>query len=1033
MTPRILADDLVELMTRTGRAPLMPVRVAGPVDLTGQVFGRKISFNEVIFEDGVDLSAAHFGGGVKFIRCSFAGNLVADALRSGSDFTVLDCDFVTGDYATDRTLKLRDADIFGDLELGQIRGCGGISAANTEVRGHLRLAGITVDRPTLSSESSREQVEALNLSHMSVGADATVGFVFGHEALESLNFRRPAQTRVALAGSVQWSGMTVQGSLFLQDLVVCSPAALAEIAETGKKRAESREKAKAEDPEWSAPRIDLHREFRGQPPFLADQLSCASLFVTGSALLGDASLINSRIGGLIRVQRGAPQNEQLPLRAIDISDLPDIGGNLRLEGAEIASQVDMEMTVVSGALVMNGTKCGSLVLDGSASDNLHFGGVYIVDSVFRSYARFIGARIGLSRQAALPPPPGGERSLRGLKVQNSRFENGLSFWTSASRQEYVSEATGIGYHEHQAWSPACRFTEIGGEVSLVNCDITGDVDLTRLRVFPYRGEAEAGEKDGQVQKGGVVLDRSTITGSLLFRSPHSTALDPGTEPALRHAARAWLARFGKSTGDGTAAPEWRDTRAEARFLQMRRTTVRGDVDLTGLDIGENSNASGDPATTDDMQGGHRAGSVHAERLCVGGEMVCMARYTPDDGEDCAAPVAHLCVPGALRLDDADISELQITRHSFPLDHQVPPPYRRWHGVLGAIGLGPLAKWGSDRPRAEDIGVVLEEARVGHLKIPRDPGCKDSGRGFPLPISLSGFVTDRWSFGREGLHGAVAERQLARDHVDVLNNDETLNRDIYQRAYRILKNNGLEYAAGQVYRAEHARAYSERVANSQTLSGRWWRWCLARVAVLTQPWRTLTRVAAALPMVIVFPLLLLWDSLWAVLREFLHWSYALFLEHGRSPARLGYLIVGLFLMSWLVVGNERTNFELSAQSREVLAGSQAVDPALALGIDYETGARTLHPDPEGWNLWSGFWLTVRSHVPLVSLAARTDFEPSDDVGLACAEGFWERICTDAERRSRMTPEDWFTLMSLANWVLWPIFLTFALRRAFRDNL
>ena len=81
-----------------------------------------------------------------------------------------------------------------------------------------------------------------------------------------------------------------------------------------------------------------------------------------------------------------------------------------------------------------------------------------------------------------------------------------------------------------------------------------------------------------------------------------------------------------------------------------------------------------------------------------------------------------------------------------------------------------------------------------------------------------------------------------------------------------------------------------------------------------------------------------------------------------------------------------------------------------------------PKDEEWNIADAVAIGLRTHVPLASWGIRDEWQ------LANAEDRWLYIAEQEIRWAR--PEDFGMLMMVLNFLAWPPFLAFALRRAFR---
>jgi hypothetical protein len=756
--------------------------------------------------------------------------------------------------------------------------------------------------------------------------------------------------------------------LTVQDVVVFGGLDLAFCEATGDMRLESVLAAPGATPSKHAD----DREAAGSGDFWVDaaysrcrNLSCANVWIGG-----DFNLTGLRCLGFVRLWT----NES--------GSSPHVFGNLIFDICEVSGEISIETVSVGGVLMMNGAKCGSLVAYGQGQSS-SFGAINVVDTVFSSYVGFAdltvkGSVKSIAATADRAP------AFEGIYFRSSTFADGLSFWRS-SREEDVgtSRVTVL-----TAWGPACGHCSVKGSVTVTDCAIKGDLDLTRLVVLPLDRQERSDVE------GGITLDRTTVTGDVYFSSPQGE-ISHGAGGPITRAALRWVADPSRR----------QDIRASASFLQMLGLRAEN-IYLTGLTI------RGSGQSSDDAEGG-RAGMILAERVQVPGSLVCFtdvgSAVSKDPSQSPAASrQAHVDVPGALILERAHIGDLVISARSFEGQK-------------------------TDEPRRK--GIVLEHASVAHLRVPRLPhDDRTHGRGFPIPLDLFGLKVGAWSFelddDRPRDHSPRDDRSTAEDYLAILLNDRRLHRDLYRVVYKSLHDVGSDAQARLVFVEEHRRAYDESrkakllteaarpVASESGAVGRWVR------RVLRKSWFTLTSAGAYV-----------WDRIDDRL-----------LNYGLSPKPLIVVIFALFVLSLLGVAREPANFELSEAARGVMgnASKDVGGPNLARGVHSFDDYEVLGPRTDEWGWADAFWMTVRYHIPLVGLVARSDYAPTHERGIEFAVGsqvVWPGRSNTGEpvlrqqyrwRLLGVTPEDWLGLMALVNWMLWPLFLAYAVRRAFRGS-
>jgi hypothetical protein len=378
------------------------------------------------------------------------------------------------------------------------------------------------------------------------------------------------------------------------------------------------------------------------------------------------------------------------------------------------------------------------------------------------------------------------------------------------------------------------------------------------------------------------------------------------------------------------------------------------------------------------------------------------------------------IPGSLDLSRARLGQLVIRADSFD--------------------------GGSSAPK--DDGIVLCDAEIGVLAVPErcgPVGCR--GRGFPIPLDMAGLTVRDWRLCRSpDESGSVAD-----DHLDLLDNDIHLNRPLYRAIARQMQEQGQDWPALQMHVAENFRARFAPRALWRPGLGRLRRWTERHFRGRHLPMRSVAE-----------------DTPWLRFRRALHLFHfgdRFLFRHGRSLWPASLLIAFLALLSFLFVSVEPRNFELSATARQLI-GAQARQvqydgPALARGIDSCDDTVVLGPDPSKWGPWHAVWMTVRAHVPVAGLVFRDDFSPTDDRGLipalrlpSWAGGVSDGMVEPAAIRSAvadlgadlpcggapaaehraigwLTPEDWFAVMALLNWILWPLLLSYAVSRLIRN--
>jgi uncharacterized protein YjbI with pentapeptide repeats len=139
------------------------------------------------------------------------------------------------------------------------------------------------------------------------------------------------------------------------------------------------------------------------------------------------------------------------------------------------------------------------------------------------------------------------------------------------------------------------------------------------------------------------------------------------------------------------------------------------------------------------------------------------------------------------------------------------------------------------------------------------------------------------------------------------------------------------------------------------------------------------------------------------------TYGSFLGYGTSPVRLGGVIILVWLLAFPIYC-ARENFEPALPAQAILVHT---DPA------------SLHQSPslDEWRGLKPFFMSVRYHLPAIDLGSTDDWTLRSE-GVVHYPLFHTVTLP-------VTPESMGSAILLLNWVLWPPFLAFLLRKAFRN--
>lgn len=414
-----------------------------------------------------------------------------------------------------------------------------------------------------------------------------------------------------------------------------------------------------------------------------------------------------------------------------------------------------------------------------------------------------------------------------------------------------------------------------------------------------------------------------------------------------------------------------DFYAVADHLDMSLLVCAGDVDLSGLQL----RAFLEP-------GRKASGNVTAKRVRVTGTF--RLKYQLDDakwkdfvarsghGSELDMPPAEAAIPGCLDLSHAQIEHLVLSNKSFR--EAVTSP-------------GDVEKEELQR------GLILTAAQIGELEV--YPG--ESPHPFPVPINLGDIEVRRWNLHQE-------DKTRYSRFIDLLEADVRPRRSSYIAIERFLRNRGFERDADAIYRAMNRRVDREaailrRPSLIETVV------FLAIAALMVYiahpPWFLaiilVPSISAALfvsvSIIHAFTRKILWDGL---------------LGYGTAPLRIGILIILLFATSVTLVYSDPRNIGPTIQYTMIDATSQS---------------------PPEWGVFDALAIGVRNHVPLVGWALRSNWQLADGFGRSLYIAGQE-IGPLPFPGLRPRPEDYGMLMMVLNFLAWPPFLAFALKRAFR---
>jgi hypothetical protein len=698
-----------------------------------------------------------------------------------------------------------------------------------------------------------------------------------------------------------------------------------------------------------------------------------SLDLRGTIVHGSVEMSGVTAGGSCRFDRTVVRGR------LKIHENCDVRGTTDFTGASVDSQLELSGSTF-GEIVFSGSKLGSLWIGSRASVSCN--GLYASDSEVRAFVR-------LSRLDVVIPEGEAARSRKRLHLEepgtiafrSCTFGSLFSTWIV---KRFGEEEGGWKDDNRVVAQKAFLFTD---------CKVKGELTLSRLRV----GTAEPGPAldpkglpvvcegaPGAKPWGHVRLDRTEVDGAFLILSPISVAHRFEMSSAARIAARKhMLPAVDPSLRAHMRSLSMRDFKASYVDLSGLSLHACGDDDddraIDGCLVGDRLEVKSSVTTyawlKDECAPQPSAQSAPAETRRKGKKPA-----TPARAARTANMRAYIEVPGAVRLRGGRIGELRLAAESF----------------------------GTAKEKiAHRDGVVLELATIGQLRVPPRGTSFDCAHSndFPVPLDLSGLTVRHWNFDEDVNAEGTGK---VDDYLDFLDNDEKLHREVYRSVAQSLRDVGRDGDAEKVLYTEESRARWER----DHPGGAWPPYPRAGRRGIHPP-RFRTRI-------------------WNAVRHPIDWADRKLLGYRRNPIGLLNVILGLFVFSTLFISSRPANFELSNQARLVIE-NQREGMGDAAGIDARPNGARL--EPARWGLWNALWMSTRYHVPIIPMLVEDEYVASNDdwidFGLPLvAEPETPKAAGYDPGEVWLTAEDWFAVMSLLNWIMWPLLLTFALRRALR---
>lgn len=275
------------------------------------------------------------------------------------------------------------------------------------------------------------------------------------------------------------------------------------------------------------------------------------------------------------------------------------------------------------------------------------------------------------------------------------------------------------------------------------------------------------------------------------------------------------------------------------------------------------------------------------------------------------------------------------------------------------------------------GLIMDDAEITLLRLFPKRGL-GKAETYPRPLGVSNLTVRHWKLLDDENEDFRSEGEEAKTFLRLLKNDARISRTTYLSIVATLRNQGHERASSSVFRGLSWRTLGINVR--QTLSQ------LSPQRVLYLPVQAGSWLLQAV--------------------------YGVLLGFGTAPLRLGALILGVAVLSYVSVYNLDSNLELRSSGEGETARFTA-----AIGENTCTD-------------WQKILVMLRHHVP-VAVNEESETCRLRPYGAANAvPPVW--IADDPPTaRWPLSPLEFGLYMRLLALMLWPPFLAFALKRAFRE--
>ncbi|MGI6246504.1 MAG: pentapeptide repeat-containing protein [Pseudochelatococcus sp.] len=553
---------------------------------------------------------------------------------------------------------------------------------------------------------------------------------------------------------------------------------------------------------------------------------------------------------------------------------------------------------------------------------------------------------------------------RGASVKGTAVGGALLLWAPSALMDLDEDQRIDSGRGPESLKPL-----IHGDLKIIGCTVTDELDLTNVHVT-----------------GRILLDDSSVGRDLRLRSVATAAHE--------------LERFDTQL----TRPEHQNLLAtRAKALSMTNLVCQNDVDLTGLVLQDDPDDPDDPNKPDLLTDPRPKPGFLDARGCEVRKALRLFEPLP---ERLCKPLAagnadagnFTRVPGAIDLSSSRLGALILSFHSFKPEEKSDKPKERKEKSK------PDGDESNDR--ACEIGLVLAAARIDEFRL--QVKCKIKRRDglftvprlkFPKPIDMRDIEVAQWD-----IHDSSCDRQgLSRRDAfaSLVDAEDGYRRSTFLSVERALRNRGHDADADYIYRLMKRRGAQIDIKDRERRASR-----NLRRTILLPFANGGTRV---------------FDGL-----------FRFFLGYGTRPGRLAWAIVILWLVA-LPIFEEKANLQ----------------PSLAL-LGTESGR--FEPDrvaregeaPQDWSTTAAVGMSLQFHLPVVALAPRDDWNLRQE-GATCYNPrnipllgwLLDRIAKPraapsaaescAGWRLPLPPQIFGVLISILNWIAWPLLLAFAIRR------